>query len=299
MIAQDQVHPYAAITDYLNTTFKFDPANESFANLFQELFALLGEKFAPAVERAFGKYNYKKSYELGSSTALLCIGGQAGTVLVSMPGSACSLVSDWASVVEYFAHIRNGRITRWDGAVDEYVGLHSVNWAADQYLAGNFQCGGNKPRCENQGNWTDPDGTGRTFKVGQRTNGKMIRIYEKGQQLGCPWHPWVRWEVELHNVDRVVPWEVLIEPGRYVVGSYPKVLSWVQEEMTPIRTIRKQQQIGYDHLTATLKNAYGPMLNVMRQVEGSAEAVLKKLVRPGAPRRLRHPAVDKPGDFIE
>lgn len=260
---------------------------------------MLGAKFAPAIERAFGKYNYKKSYGLGSSSALVCIGGQAGTVLVPLPGGACSLIKDWPSVIQYFAHKRNARIIRWDGAVDEYIGLHSVDWAASQYLAGNFQCGGNKPGCKNAGNWTDPDGKGRTFHVGNRKNGKIIRIYEKGQQLGCPWHPWVRWKVELHNVDRVIPWEVLIEPGRYLVGSYPKVLAWVQEEMTPIRTIQKQQQIGYDHLTATLKNAYGPMLNVMREVEGSAEAVLNKLVRPGAPRRLRHPAVDKPGDFIE
>ena len=77
------------------------------------------------------------------------------------------------------------------------------------------------------------------------------------------------------------------------------MLAWVQKEMTPIRTIKKRQQIRYDHLTVSLKNAYGPTLNVMRQVEGSAEVVLQKLIRPGAPRRLRHPAVDKPDDFIE
>ncbi|HJW53804.1 MAG TPA: replication initiation factor domain-containing protein, partial [Burkholderiaceae bacterium] len=135
--------------------------------------------------------------------------------------------------------------------------------------------------------------------VGKRKNGKMMRVYEKGQQLGALWHPWVRWEVELHNTDRVVPWDVLLDPARYFVGSYPKVLNWVQEEMTPIRTIQKQMQIGYDHLSSCLKTAYGPHLNLMLKVEGSADAVLAKVIRNGLPRRLQHPYVDNPSDFIE
>ena len=40
----------------------------------------------------------------------------------------------------------------------------------------------------------------------------------------CPGHPWVRWELSLGNKGRVIPWDVLLEPGRYVVGAYPKAL---------------------------------------------------------------------------
>jgi phage replication initiation protein len=298
-ISPDGVHPYAAITDYLNCTFKFDPDEESLASLFQELFDLLGDKFAPAVDRLRGLHRYKRSFQLGETSALLCIGGQAGTVLVSLPGAACSLVQDWPAVIDYFHNRRNARITRWDGAVDDYSGLHSVDWAEQQYLCGEFNAGGNRPSCDNAGNWTAPDGKGRTFYVGKRKNGKMMRVYEKGQQLGALWHPWVRWEVELHNTDRIVPWDVLLDPARYFVGSYPKVLNWAQEEMTPIRTIQKQMQIGYDHLSSCLKTAYGPHLNLMLKVEGSADAVLAKVIRNGLPRRLQHPYVDKPSDFIE
>ncbi|MGB7480035.1 MAG: replication initiation factor domain-containing protein [Burkholderiaceae bacterium] len=298
-ISSNGLHPYAAITDYLNCTFKFDPEEESFAGLFQELFDLLGEKFAPAVDRQRGLHKYQRSFQLGESTGILCIGGQAGTVLVSLPGTACSLIQDWAAVVDYFANRRRARITRWDGAVDDYSGSHSVDWAVEQYLAGAFGSGGNKPTCGNAGNWTDPDGKGRTFYVGKRKNGKMIRVYEKGQQLGALWHPWVRWEVELHNKDRVVPWEVLLDPARYFVGSYPHLLTWVQEEMTLIRTIQKQMRIGYDHLTSYAALAYGPLLNVMLEVEGSPEAVLEKLRRDGTPRRLQHPCIDKPSDLIK
>jgi DNA relaxase NicK len=48
--------------------------------------------------------------------------------------------------------------------------------------------------------------------VGKRKNGKLLRVYEKGKQLGDESSPWVRWELELHNRDRVIPWEVLLEP---------------------------------------------------------------------------------------
>lgn len=298
-ISTDSLHPYAAITDYLNCTFKFDPEEESFADLFQELFDLLGDKFAPAVDRLRGLHRYKRSFQLGETSALLCIGGQAGTILVSLPGEACSLIENWAAVVDYFENKRNARITRWDGAVDDYSGLHSVDWAEQQYLDGVFNVGGNKPSCNNAGNWTEPDGKGRTFYVGKRKNGKLIRIYEKGQQLGALWHPWVRWEVELHNKDRVVPWEVLLDPARFFIGSYPQVLNWVQEEMTRIRTIKKQTQIGYDHLISYAAIAYGSLFNVMLEVEGSADAVMKKLHRQGIPRRLRHPLVDKPSVILK
>lgn len=299
-ISPDGLHPYAAITDYLNCTFRFDPEEESFTDLFQELFELLGDKFAPADDRMRGLHGYQRSFQLGKSSAQLAIGGQGGTVLLSLPGEACSLLLErWPQVVSYLRDTRHAHITRWDGAVDDYSGLHPVDWAVEQYLAGAFGSGGNKPSCNNVGNWTDPDGKGRTFYVGKRKNGKLIRVYEKGQQLGAPWHPWVRWEVELHNKDRVVPWEVLLDPASYFVGSYPNVLNWVQHEMTPIRTIQKQMQISYEHLTSYAAIAYGPLFNVMLKVEGSPEAVLKKLHRNGTPRRLQHPYLDNPADVIE
>ena len=117
----------------------------------------------------------------------------------------------------------------------------------------------------------------------------MLRVYEKGMQLGGQWHPWVRWEVELHNKDRIIPWEVLLELGRFCVGCYPNALAWAQFEMSKIRTLQKQSKISYDHLIAYAAVAYGPLLNVMMEVKGSADAVLKKLHRAGTLRRLIHP----------
>lgn len=291
-------HPYAAITDFLNCTFKFS-SSEPLEALFKALFAVLGKKFAPAVDRQRGLHGYHRSFQLGDSSAIFAIGGQAGTAYLSLPGAACALISDWQPVVSYLRDTLNANVTRWDGAVDDYTGTHSVNDAVKLFLDGQFTAGGNTPSCNQHGNWIQPDGSGRTFYVGKRKNGKMLRVYEKGMQLGGQWHPWVRWEVELHNKDRIIPWDVLLEPGRFFVGCYPNALGWAQVEMSKIRTLQKQSKISYDHLTAYAAVAYGPLLNVMLEVEGSADAVLKKLHRQGTPRRLIHPFIDKPSEFIE
>lgn len=86
-------HPYAAVTDFLNCTFKFS-STEPLEALFKVLFAVLGEKFAPAVDRQRGLHGYHKSFQLGDSSAIFAIGGQAGTAYLSLPGAACALIAD-------------------------------------------------------------------------------------------------------------------------------------------------------------------------------------------------------------
>jgi phage replication initiation protein len=100
------------------------------------------------------------------------------------------------------------------------TGYPSVDDAVQFYLTDQFTAGGNKPSCSQQGNWIEADGSGRTFYVGKRKNGKLLRVYEKGKQLGDNTSPWVRWELELHNRDRIIPWDVILEPGKYLAASY-------------------------------------------------------------------------------
>jgi phage replication initiation protein len=175
------------------------------------------------------------------------------------------------------------------------AGSHSVDWAVEQYLAGLFGSGGRKPSCDQKGNWIEPDGTGRTFYVGRRQNGKMLRVYEKGMQLGIPWHPWVRWEVEMHNRDRLIPWDVVQSPGSYTVGAYPQVLSWANEEIDRIVTLHHEANSSYEVLTGHAQRTYGKHINLMLEVEGSPEKVIEKLIRDGLPARLDHLAFLAPG----
>jgi phage replication initiation protein len=163
----------------------------------------------------------------------------------------------------------------------------------------NFGAGGNQPKVKQVGNWRTPDGSGRTIYIGQRKNGKCLRVYEKGMQLGAEWHPWVRWELSYGSRSRILPWEVLTQPGQYVVGAYPKALAWITDEASRIRTIQKQLQLGYDALTQHASRAFGPFISVMLKVEGSAEKVVEKLQREGVPKRLTHPFTEKPDEWLE
>jgi phage replication initiation protein len=253
--------------------------------LVQYFHLFLGEAFGALQERKGGLHGYQKSFTIGQTGGLLAFGGQRGTALVSLPGSACALITDWESCYHLFHDILKARITRWDGAVDVFDGMPSVDDAVQFYKSGQFNAGGNKPSCSQHGNWLEPDDSGRTFYIGKRKNGKLLRVYEKGKQLGDSSSPWVRWELELHNRDRIIPWEVILEPGKYLAASYA-CMGWVSEIQERIRTTRQTATLSYRHLTHYARQAYGPLINVMLEVEGSPEKVIEQLIRSGAPARL-------------
>jgi phage replication initiation protein len=276
-----------------------EAAGGDVGHIVDRILSLLGPKAAPVEERRGRVHCYEHALKMGDAGAIICHGGNNGTCLVSLSGEACALVQDWARVVELGRDEFQGRITRWDGAVDDYLGEHSVNLALQLWESNQFGAGGNQPSMRQAGNWHRPDGSGRTIYVGKGKNGKSLRVYEKGMQLGAPWHPWVRWELTYGSRDRIVPWEVLTEPGPYVAGGYPKALSWVCRDMSRVATIQKQTQIGYESLSRHASRAFGSFIAIMLKVEGSAERVVEKLQRVGTPRRLRHPFIDNPDEWLE
>lgn len=282
--------PYSAITDWLNCTFPLSDSQEDINRFFRRLIDIVGDSFAPLTSRGYGLHGWSHSYKFGDTGGLFAIGGQHGTAYVSLSGEACTLIPHdaWSKLIDLFENQYHARITRWDGAVDDYSGRHSVDMAVMLYKSGQFNSGGNKPSCGQHGNWIDHDGTGRTFVIGKRKNGKLLRIYEKGKQLGDPTSPWVRWELELHNRDRVIPWEVLLNPGGYVAGAF-KCMSWVGEEASRIKTTQKTIKAGYDKLTYCARQSYGRLINTMLETEGSPEKVVNMLRRDGIPSRLDVP----------
>lgn len=283
-------HPYAAITDYLTVTFPFPLGQEGISPFFLGLCQSIGIGLGNLVERRGGLLGFKRSYAFDYRGALFAFGGQNGRAILSLPGEACAIVNDWAALVAFLRDGLAARITRWDGAVDDFDGLRTVDDAVRWYLADEFNAGGNRPACRQDGNWLTPDTKGRTFYVGRRSNGKLMRVYEKGKQLGDPLSPWVRFELELHNKDREIPWDVLLRPGHYVAGSFP-CMAWVHEEAFRIRTIRNQKRIAYGAAIHWARVAVGQLVNTMERIEGDPAAVLGKLRRPGTPARLDLPEV--------
>ena len=125
-------------------------------------------------------------------------------------------------------------------------------------------------------------------------NGKLLRVYEKGMQLGAKYHPWVRWEVQYGNRDRIIPWDAVMQPGRYLAGSYADATSWISQERSRIRILQKTAKISYQKMNECASIGYGKHINLMMQVEGSAEKVVAKLIRDGVPSRLNLPELPNP-----
>jgi DNA relaxase NicK len=286
----------SAIVDYLNCSFPFDK-NKDLGSFFKELFSVLGTAFTPAINRNSGKYGYSHSFQLGDSTALFAYGGNADTAFLSFSGSACHQIPDWSRLVEYLQNTLQARITRWDGAHDDFDGVHSVDSALQMYIEGLFTKGGRKPSMEQRGNWVEPDGRGRTLYIGSSKNGKLTRIYEKGMQLGIPYHPWVRWETQLGNRDREIPWEAVLEPGKYLAGGYP-AMEWISKEQSRIRTLKREAKLGYASLNYWASISYGKHINAMMLKEGSAEKVIEILRRTGLPSRLDLPVIPNHGRVL-
>jgi phage replication initiation protein len=276
---------FGAFTDYLNITFRVPEWRDVPAGFFYRLTGAVRSAFGCMDSIGRGLHGYAQGYKFERGGVRFAWGGQANTALLSIPGDGCSLIPDWPALCELLRENLGGRITRWDGAVDDFEGGHSVNEAVDLYLAGRFNAGGRMPSCDQKGNWIAPDGSGRTFYVGKRQNGKLLRVYEKGKQLGAKESAWTRWEVELHNVDRVIPWDVIPNPAPYIAGAYPAI-SWVSGLGCRIPTLRRADSISYQRIIFYARIAYGQLVDTMLEREGSAERVVDKLWRGGTPKRL-------------
>src|SRR5690606_4742145 len=117
---------------------------------------------------------------------LLGYGGehQRGTVHLELNAHGCARVRDW-NAVRVWCEAYGVKITRIDLAHDDFSGRTvSVQQAQNWFAEGQFITSGRAPVAR----LVDDLGSGRgkTLYVGQRQNGKLCRIYEKGKQLGDP-----------------------------------------------------------------------------------------------------------------
>jgi phage replication initiation protein len=289
----EESHPYSAHTDWLNFTLELSDTEESINEFRKCLVNAIGKEFEELTETGRGKLGFRRSFDIGNTGGIFAIGSQQGRALISLSGISCQFISKdgWANLVSLMTHHYDGRITRWDGAVDDFEGAHSVDWAVDQYLVGGFSTGGNKPFTLQHGDWVFKNGNGRTFTVGRRKNGKFLRVYEKGKEQGDPKSEWVRWELQLGKKGRTIPWHVLLVPGQYVAGAYA-CTTWVSDEVLRIKTFQKKRDANLEHLKYWCSKTYGGLLNELLETMNPNE-VIECLVEQTIPKRL---AFSKPVD---
>lgn len=264
--------------------------------------------------RPTGANFYHRSYVLGDGYGMVCHGGQRQTVLVMLSGEGCAAAREGWEKRLYDFLTRCGpraKITRADFAHDVYHGEqagpcrpgeilgYSVDRADQDFDAGLFNCGGRNPNIEHRGNWKRPNGKGRTLYVGNRENGKFCRVYEKGRQLGDKNSPWVRVEVEMKSVNRIIPFDALLRPGEYLAACYP-AFAWISEHQERVLTTQKKTEITYDAMKAWAKRQLGAVVNVLVEIEGSAEKAVAAIIKEGAiPARLKVPSWMYAGETID
>lgn len=222
--------------------------------------------------------------------AVVAWGGvnQKNKVYISINGAGCSLINDWRKPKRFVESV-DATITRIDVAVDALQGEFTLDTAQSWYENKGFNAGGRRPLYSVAGDWLTPTGAGRTFYVGKRQNGKYCRIYEKGKQLGNRDSLWTRFEVEMHNTDREIPYDILAKPSEYFSGAYPCCEGLVKHGAQRIKTLRAEHEISLEHLVIHCKSSYGKLINVLRFTATTQDAeskLLDELAVIGVPRRL-------------
>lgn len=275
---KDFIGNYSFI-DYINFSFHvsdLDYQGVSDDDVICSLSPILDNIFGFGVtgKRENGLNFYKTSYDLGvNGWGTVCIGGQRDTVLVTVKGQGLMASKrSWAkNLYSFFLKHTSSKITRIDIAHDSFDSKKSVDDYRQMFRAGLFTNRGQTPKFETLGDWENIDNSGRTIYIGKRTSGKLLRIYEKGLQLGRGftevYKNWVRTELELRNDQRIIPIDVLKNPGQYLAGAYPalKKLSVVQK--VP-ETIKKSIQTTIVSSIEIAKNQFGKYIWVFSELYG-------------------------------
>lgn len=221
---------------------------------------------------------------------------QANTVHFNLFGAAClhlgprqlKAIADWVDEL-------GGWITRADLALDVWQGLDVVD-VQRAWHDGAFDVRGKRPSQREHGAWSS--GHSRTFEVGSRGTGKLMRAYEKGDELFG--HevddPWVRLEVEFRNNHRVLETDILRRPADFFAGAYPYLADYVaglELEASPAR-IPTHAEVGdktalaaVERVVRWLNNTAGPVLSAVWNQGGDLVAEIVQATQHRPARRLR------------
>jgi phage replication initiation protein len=229
-----------------------------------------------------------KQFAIGA----LAYGGesQRGKWMLQLTGTGCQVVSSWSRLRKLLSGL-DAALTRVDLCVDFLEGEYGVQHAVDLYMMEQFNGGGNKPKSRCEGDWL-MEQEGRTFYVGVPANGKGLRVYEKGKQLGDLASPWVRWEVQFGNRDRVIPLDILVRRDEFFAGAYKALAAILDRGGERIATEQTEGRTSLAHLMFHLKRSYGKVLDVLASdIKVEVLDIVQSLSVSGVPRRLKPSAI--------
>lgn len=296
------------IVDWLTFTFlptgSIGEAFEQLARYFQLWFGLP----VTLTANGYGFRRYESSsdvmaYVNGQTVRLGIIGAGGdhvgGTICLDLSGVGCAAVVDWDAVYATVQDL-DARITRCDLARDFCEGEVTVDQVESLYFAGDFNAGGRIPvyrRIESGVAGAGACG-GRTLEIGRRKNGKMLRAYEKGRQLGKQDSEWLRIEIEFRSKDRVVDHRILIERDSYFVGAYKALEAFLDADPKRLATDQKtalevQDEIVCERALDHAQHQYGKLVEYASISDRyqNAAALVARITRRGVPAQAFKTAV--------
>lgn len=292
--------PNKSKVDWMTVTWKPEPDEVLSLNIHSLLMECLGDVVGIEAPGMMG-YDFGIKFSMirfGSLAQVgrLDYGGEKhkGRCRLELTGTGCSQVKNWLALQVALGGFEELKLTRVDLALDFLEGQYSVDDATEWLSQGEFNAGGRNPRHSTPGDWHNEayktgEGVryGRTLEIGRRTNGKMLRAYEKGRQLGASDSPWTRFEVELRNIDRDLPLDILTDTDKYFKGAYRCLERLIDSAIEPstIPTHQAEGEISLNRLTECARVSYGRLVTVLRG-SFSADELFKELAREGVPRRL-------------
>jgi DNA relaxase NicK len=234
--------------------------------------------FGVTNKRPTGLNFYDESYDLGhNGWGTVCIGGQNNSVMVTVKGQGLlAAKSGWEQrLYDLLYSLPNSKLTRIDLAHDAFNSSKSINDYFQMYLADLFTTRGRRPSIEQRGDWVNESNKGRTLYVGSRKSGKLLRIYEKGLQLGGTFSDmfpnWVRVELEIRNDQRDLPLEMLIKAASYLAGAYP-ALAVICEQQEVLETRKKSFKCLVDRAIELTRHQFGKYIHFISGLFGIEQA---------------------------
>ena len=226
-----------------------------------------------------GRFNYTYSANLyadGEQAGIIAWGGKNLGCYVSFMGTGCDAL-DLSRLYHDTKDIPGIKITRIDLAHDDFDGTRNIAVARKFAKQGGFNSGGSpaaymyiesgrlhkKTESSLKKQFRFIPEKGRSLYVGSRESGKLLRIYEKGKQLGDSKSKWVRWELELHSSQRIIPLEAMIKPSEFLAGAYP-ALSFLNEQQCVVKTSIRKAKMTIDRIIENQVISTRKAINMMR-----------------------------------
>lgn len=258
----------------------------------RDVFGQFGGKVS-TTPRKGGWMGFEQSADLSidrMKIGQIAYGGKAqkGWVSVNITGKGCDWIPDWSTADEVLADQDHYQARRVDIALDTYKREVTHGTILQAHAAGQFGGNGRPPSLKQI-----LSDEGSTVYIGQRTNGKFFRGYEKGYELvknypagsvteidGIPIGDIYRCELELKASRAPLPDDLIENRDSYFAGSYPFLQNVLDVQPAIFNQAREREpQRNLEAALANIHRQYGPTLfTALAAYDGDVGAVWEKIV---------------------